>query len=270
MAKQVFGICMFCGASGVTKAHVFAQSWTKLFDEPNDTREHEVVHRYTDPVSGETRVLKRAKSFAMWSRKVCGSCNGGWLRELEERVEPLMAHFAANQPVMLYRNEQADLALWSVAAALIAMSNDPEAAAFADPEVAHEIYREKRPPRGMDVWLGANAHGEMGWFASHSLHLTNAPEQSGAWGRRSRSAMPLCTWSSTASAVSGCDCGAPLSGRFAGSGHLASARLGHQSSSCAHTTSALSRFSLVRTPLSSVPSTNLTSDLALSEGTAQA
>jgi hypothetical protein len=173
---------MFCGAPGVTKAHVFAQSWTKLFDEPNDTREHEVVHRYTDPVTGETRVLKRAKSSAMWSRKVCGSCNGGWLRELEERVEPLMAHFAANRPVTLNRNEQADLALWSVAAALIAMSNDPEAVAFADPEIAHEVYREKRPPHGMDVWLGANAHGEMGWFGSHSLNLTNAPEQTGAWG----------------------------------------------------------------------------------------
>ena len=34
---------MFCDATGVTKAHVFAESWTSLFDEPNDTREHEVV-----------------------------------------------------------------------------------------------------------------------------------------------------------------------------------------------------------------------------------
>lgn len=41
---------MFCGATHVTKAHVFAKSWTSLFDEPNDTREHEVVHRYTDRV----------------------------------------------------------------------------------------------------------------------------------------------------------------------------------------------------------------------------
>jgi hypothetical protein len=44
---------MFCGAAGVTKAHVFAKSWTVLFDEPNDTREHEVVHRYEDPATGK-------------------------------------------------------------------------------------------------------------------------------------------------------------------------------------------------------------------------
>jgi hypothetical protein len=173
---------MFCDALGVTKAHVFAQSWTKLFDEPNDTGEHEVVHRYTDPVTGDSRILKRAKTFAMWSRKVCGPCNGGWLRELEERVQPLMARFAANEPITLNSGEQEDLALWSVVSALIAMSNDPEAAGFADPAIAHEIYREKRPPDGMDVWLGANAHGEMGWFGSHSLNLANAPEQQGAWG----------------------------------------------------------------------------------------
>jgi len=182
MAVPVSGKCMFCETLGVTKAHVFAQSWTKLFDEPNDTREHEVVHRYTDPVTGETRILKRAKTFAMWNRKVCGSCNSGWLRELEERVQPLMARFAVNDPITLNSNEQEDLALWAVVSALIAMSNDPEAGAFADPAIAREICREKRPPHGMDVWLGANAHGEMGWFGSHSLNLTNAPAQRAAWG----------------------------------------------------------------------------------------
>lgn len=173
---------MFCGATHVTKAHVFAKSWTSLFDEPNDTREHEVVHRYTDPTTGEQRVFKRAKTFALISRKVCGTCNSGWLNELEARVRPLMARFAVNTPITLNAEEQADLALWSVVAALIAMSNDPDAAGFADPMIAHEIFREQRPPDDMNVWLGANSHGEMAWFRSHSLNLAPAPEQTGAWG----------------------------------------------------------------------------------------
>lgn len=173
---------MFCGATGVTRAHVFAKSWTSLFDEPNDTREHEVVHRYVDPTTGEQRVLKRAKTFALVSRKVCGACNSGWLSELEERVRPLMERFAANTPVTLNGEEQADLALWSVAAALIAMSLDPEAAGFADPAIAHDVFQHRRPPASIDIWLGANSHGEMGWFGSHSLNLGPAPEHSGAWG----------------------------------------------------------------------------------------
>ncbi len=173
---------MFCDATGVTKAHVFAKSWTGLFDEPNDTREHEVVHRYTSPSTGEQREMKRAKTFALISRKVCGTCNGGWLRELEERVKPLMAHFAAGTPVVLSADEQADLALWASVATLIAMSQDPDAAGFADPALARTLHRTRRPTAGMDIWLGANSHGEMGWFGSHTLKFPQAVEHEGAWG----------------------------------------------------------------------------------------
>lgn len=178
---------MFCDATGVTKAHVFAKSWTSLFDGPNDTREHEVVHRYVDPTIGEQRVLKRAKTFALVSRKVCGTCNSGWLNELEARVRPFMACFAANTPITLNAEEQADLALWS------AMSNDPDAVGFANPRIAREIFREGRPPDDINVWLGANSHGEMAWFRSHSLNLTPAPEQSDAWGATISSATPYST-----------------------------------------------------------------------------
>jgi len=176
------GRCIFCASTGVTKAHIFAKSWTGLFDEPNETREHEVVHRYVDPETGEQRVTKRAKTFALVSRKVCGTCNSGWLNELEGRVKPLMADFAANRPVLLSPSEQTDLALWASVATLIAMSMDPAAADFADPELARTIHRTRKPTVGMDIWLGANSHGEMGWFRSHSLNISPAPKRKGAWG----------------------------------------------------------------------------------------
>jgi hypothetical protein len=173
---------MFCDATGVTKAHVFAKSWTSLFDEPNDTREHRVAHHYTDPDTGERRLMKRAKTFALWSRNVCGACNSGWLNKLEERVKPLMAHFAADTPVVLGADEQADLALWASIATLVAMSSDPQAVNFANPELARTLYRTRRPTAGMDIWLGANSHGEMGWFRSHTLNIAHVPDKEGAWG----------------------------------------------------------------------------------------
>jgi len=182
MPQRPAGHCIFCDSTGVTKAHVFARSWTELFDEPNETREHEVVHRYTDPVTGEQHVMKRAKTFALIGRKVCGGCNSGWLNELEERVKPLMADFAADRPVVLGAEEQADLALWASVATLISMSMDPDAVDFADPALARTIHRTRRPTAGMDIWLGANSHGEMGWVGSHSLNISHAPEPGGAWG----------------------------------------------------------------------------------------
>ena len=163
MPLRPTGHCIFCAATGVTKAHVFAKSWTNLFDEPNDTQEHEVVHRHTNPGTGEQHVIKRARTFALVSRKVCAECNSGWLNELEERVKPVMADFAANRPVVLSADEQADVALWASVAILIAMSMDPDAVDFADPALAQTIHRTSRPSAGMDIWLGANSHGEMGW-----------------------------------------------------------------------------------------------------------
>jgi hypothetical protein len=90
--------------------------------------------------------------------------------------------FAADDPITLSADEQADLALWAVTASLIAMSQDPRASDFADPDLARQIYRGRQPTRGIDVWLGANQHGEMGWFGSHSLTLRQAPAGHRAWG----------------------------------------------------------------------------------------
>jgi hypothetical protein len=173
---------MFCGAAGVTKAHVFAKSWTKLFDDPSDRRDHEVVHHYTDPVTRRKTELKRAKTFALISRKVCGSCNSDWLRTIEDNVLPLMAAFASNTGVALDRNEQADLALWAAIAALLAMSLGPEEHRFAPASLARQIFRENHVPEGMEIWLGGNTHGHMGWFGSHSLIIPSARRPHDAWG----------------------------------------------------------------------------------------
>lgn len=143
-----------------------------------------VVHRYTDPDTGRTEVFKPGtRTFALWSRKVCGpGCNSGWLRELEERVRPVMAAFAGRVPVVLSPEQQANLALWASAAALVAMSMEDAASDFADPALAREMHVRRCAPAGMEVWLGTNAHGEMGWFGSHSLTLPGPAGKTDAWG----------------------------------------------------------------------------------------
>jgi hypothetical protein len=183
MAAQQQGRCIFCDGTGLTKAHVFARNWTKFFDDPTDEREYEVVHDFTDPVTGVREELNRPMTFAMKRRTVCGTtCNSGWLRELEERVAPLMARFANDAAVTLGADEQADLALWACSAVLIAISDEPDEYRFADPELAREIYREQQPPAGTQVWIGANTHGHMGSLNSHSLHDRRGDGRDDAWG----------------------------------------------------------------------------------------
>jgi hypothetical protein len=43
MAAQQQGRCIFCDGTGLSKAHVFARSWTKFFEDQADEREYEVA-----------------------------------------------------------------------------------------------------------------------------------------------------------------------------------------------------------------------------------
>lgn len=126
---------MFCDAAGVTKAHLFAESWTTLFDEPDGTREHGVVLHRVDPATDARDELKRGTTFSWKARRVCQECNGGWLRELEERVRPVMGLFASNTAVALTASEQSDHSLWATASVLMAMRQDQDAVEFADPRL---------------------------------------------------------------------------------------------------------------------------------------
>jgi hypothetical protein len=175
--------CMFCDALGVTHAHIIAESFTKLFDDPDDPLEYEVVHEFTDPVTRDKREIKRARTFALTTRKVCGPCNSGWLNRLEDAVRPTMAAFARDTPVTLDAEEQDTLALWAAAATLGYLSKETEDEfRFASPELARELYETGRPQAGMQLWVGANSHGHLGWFGSHSLHLGHGPRRADLWG----------------------------------------------------------------------------------------
>ena len=174
---------MYCESPGVTKAHVFAESFTKLFDDANDPREHVVRHDYTDPSTGDERVLKRSRTFALKTRKVCRGCNGGWLGELEENVVQTLRRFAENTPFRLRGEEQETLALWAFCATLHGISlTAVEDERFAAPELAHEVYATRRPSAGTQIWLGANSHGEMASFSSHSLVLPSSVRGGQAFG----------------------------------------------------------------------------------------
>lgn len=179
-AKQFARKCLFCGEPGVTKTHVFAKSFTDLFEE--EGHEPLVRHDRTDPESGETRVVKRAKKFAFKPMAACQDCNGGWMRELEEALRPVLKGFAENRPMVLSPREQQRLALWAVVVALLQLELEPTELQFADSvAMGPLIYATREPPPGTQVWAGANTHGEMGSFGAHSLVATGGAS-SQPWG----------------------------------------------------------------------------------------
>lgn len=144
---QARGHCFFCGAESVTKEHVWARSLTKLFEGHGTIR-----HGYSNPEGGiAPRVIKRANTFALISRKFCRSCNGGWMREADEAVHPLLAAFAEGESVTLGQREQEQLAFWLTKTLLALLTVEPEEFRFARTERYRELYETRAPLAGSQV-----------------------------------------------------------------------------------------------------------------------
>lgn len=179
---QVRGRCVFCESESVTKEHVFAKSLTKLFDGQGGAgTDHIVRHVHSHPERGDTTV-KRAKTFALLSRKMCRTCNGGWMRKADENVRPLLAAFARNEPVVLTRVEQERLAFWTTKTLFALLTLEPKEFRFATADRYHELNQERRPLGGSQVWLGANNHGDLAWARSHSLRFDATVSENGGFG----------------------------------------------------------------------------------------
>ena len=168
----------------MSKEHIWAKSLTKLFDDEEvGSGEHIIRHDYANPEAGvPPRLLKRAKTFALITRKVCRDCNGGWMREADEAALPLLEAFAKNRPVSLGPAEQVVVAFWATKILLAILSQEPEDYRFAPPERYQELYASRAPLKGCQVWLGANDHGEVAWARAHSLRLEDGAEVSDGFG----------------------------------------------------------------------------------------
>lgn len=84
---------------------------------------------------------------------VCRHCNNGWMAGLEAQVKPIIA--ALEQGAVKREVDPASaqlLALWAAKTAAMFQYNDWPTKAVTPDQLA-ELYRERRPPSGMEVWI---------------------------------------------------------------------------------------------------------------------
>jgi len=103
--------------------------------------------------------LYGSKNLSVGLRKVCGTCNSGWMASLEGTVRPILAPLMRNDgPAQL---SIADLALASVwatkTALLLELANaSVRGPAYAPESHFHAVFEQPtRPPEGVQVWLFA-------------------------------------------------------------------------------------------------------------------
>lgn len=149
--------CMFCGASPTTWEHLFSR-WTHRFMQPRQLPKA-VSHRgslYVD--RRDLHPVKLPGQVRDWQIKcVCGgdrrSCNGGWMKDLEDRARPSMIPLITGRPTRLSPQAQTEIATWAALKAMV--SEHAFGRSFTHHMQRKRMMRRHLPPEnGWAVWIG--------------------------------------------------------------------------------------------------------------------
>jgi hypothetical protein len=154
--------CVFCGTSGLTLEHAWPR-WIagELGDGPwNFAQTFEDGDRSWATSTLDVKV-----------RRVCASCNNGWMANLEARAKPLLVHMMNGEARELDADEQELLALWAAKTAMMLGFIHPERRSIA-PEQYQLLHRSQRPPEGTKVWLARCASTWTVFYRHNKITLT--------------------------------------------------------------------------------------------------
>lgn len=109
--------CVFCDGSGpLTREHVWPRWARSLLSADTELPVEHVI-----AVEGEilTRRSFLANGFDETTRKVCTTCNSGWMAALEHQTKLILEAMVTDEPVTLDEHAQRILAAWALKTAIV-------------------------------------------------------------------------------------------------------------------------------------------------------
>jgi hypothetical protein len=150
--------CIFCEKKAGSGEHmfpdwlngVFSQVEWQTTDTPQwsrgtqDFRTHEV----TENVWGANEIA------SLRLKKLCHTCNTGWMADLESAAEPLLAPVILGRPTTLNQDEQITIATWATKTVMVceASMSDEQNFPIEDRKI---VMNENRPPGHLRVFAAA-------------------------------------------------------------------------------------------------------------------
>jgi hypothetical protein len=167
MAKEPYskgrGRCIFCGAYGLTREHMWAD-WLRAYIPRTMTEHHyRSVLMYPE---GEEVSLKR-QTGDPHSRRikcVCEPCNTGWMSRLQEDTKPFLVPMLTGTSMGLHRRAQTILAAWIAMTAMVAEFSNPERLGILQAD-RDWLQTHRTAPAHWRIWLGRQSrrHTHMYW-----------------------------------------------------------------------------------------------------------
>jgi hypothetical protein len=179
--------CIFCGSPNITKEHIFSR-WTHKHMGARK-RGRAISHTGTVYLDKDNRRLAKLPGAVRdWQVKcVCGgthlTCNGGWMKSIEDRVKPILTPLILGQAATVFPEDQAIIATWAVLKVVVA-EHDQNSHVTTHWTQRRWLRDRKSAPKGWGVWIGhfQRKHWKPEWIST--VFLIQTPRRLARYGLR--------------------------------------------------------------------------------------
>jgi hypothetical protein len=173
--RKSVGRCIFCGATGLTKEHMWAD-WLKSYIPRTESAHVEgltLVHLDRDE---ETISRRTGDPHSRRIRCVCQSCNNGWMSRLQETVKPFLVPMLVGNRTNLHRRGQTVVAAWS--AMMVMVSEHIHEEMVATP-LSERVYLRERGvvPPCWRIWIGCHSRRDHPLFTHRATTFVTTKEE---------------------------------------------------------------------------------------------
>jgi hypothetical protein len=148
------GKCIFCDGYGLTKEHIWA-AWLNPY-LPKNVVNHKFFSETIFPGRSvhETKIRSGSAQSGRL-RRVCLSCNTGWMSKLQEQTKPILLPLILGQSSFLHRKAQSILSAWIAMFVMVAEFLDKTGTRVAISSEDRLFLRNNlRAPSNMKIWIG--------------------------------------------------------------------------------------------------------------------
>ncbi len=163
MAKPP-GRCIFCGSHGLTKEHIWAD-WLRAYI-PRIMLQHRIRSTLVFPDRFEESLKRQTGDpHSRRVRRVCGSCNNGWMSSLQVKARRFLVPMLKGDDTSFYKNGQTSLAAWVAMSVMVAEFLEPDKVAITAEERAW-FMKNHRTPSHWRIWIGRyeRSYSVCRWF----------------------------------------------------------------------------------------------------------
>lgn len=147
-------LCIFCGGHPITKEHMWPD-WLRNYIPRTRLNYHSRSGIMFKKHTKSKISLHGGDPHSSTVRRVCKSCNSGWMSQLQNLAKPILVPLIENGHISLRKRDQTILAEWITMFTMVAeFKLRSEELVSISAEERHQFKNTQRPLKNWKIWIG--------------------------------------------------------------------------------------------------------------------